>query len=268
MKIENLNLSALKYFIDAVEHQSITKSSQLNHVSRPAVSQAILRLEVWYGKALLEHEKRSFNLTPQGKIFFKKAKTIFENLQQDFAEQNSETKTFKMGCSFSLLDLIFPQIEPSIKDSLEPVIKIGRTAQLIESLKNNEINLAYVVDSGQSHHLHSLMIRKGHFQILSQSGKYEKTLITTEERNEVSAFKKYALKKKLNFTNHIQVESWTAAIRLAQLNLGCCLVPDFIHSTGLIPVRSAQWGAEYKISLLTKKNAELSPLEQKLLDLN
>lgn len=50
MKIENLNLSALKYFLDTVETKSLTKAADLNHVSRPAISQAILRLEDWVGK--------------------------------------------------------------------------------------------------------------------------------------------------------------------------------------------------------------------------
>lgn len=266
MKIENLNLNALKYFVDAVDSQSITKSSQINHISRPAVSQAILRLEDWYGKKLLQHEKRSFTPTHHGKILHKKAKRIFENIQYNLSENETESKSFKIGCSFSLLDLIYKKIEPLLQQSEEPFIKIGRTQQLIDSLKKQEINLAYVVDSGQNDILQSFEVKKGQFHILSQSGKIEQTLITTENRDEVSTFKKYVQKRKLNFKNHIQVESWTAAARLAQLNLGCCLVPDFINASDLTPVKSLNWGAKYKIAILTKKNIELSALEKKLID--
>ncbi len=107
MKIEDLNLSALKYFLDAVELQSVTLSAAKNHVSRPAVSQAILRLEQWYGKELLIHEKRRFGLTNDGKLFYQAAKKNFEIFKTGFTGVVSDT-SLKIGCSASLIDLVFP----------------------------------------------------------------------------------------------------------------------------------------------------------------
>lgn len=84
MKFENLNLTALKYYLDAYEKQSITQSSLINNVSRPAVSQSILRLEEWYGKKLLKHEKRNFEATPEGKNFYLIGKKITEDIKKIF----------------------------------------------------------------------------------------------------------------------------------------------------------------------------------------
>src|SRR5580698_8300834 len=111
MKIEDLSLSALKYFIDAVRLESITLSAEKNHVSRPAVSQAILRLEQWHGKILLGHEKRNFALTQAGREFYFLAQKAFENLEQGLLSKEVSSRSLNVGCSTSLLDLVFPKIE-------------------------------------------------------------------------------------------------------------------------------------------------------------
>ena len=82
MKIENLSLSAIKYFIDTVEAQSLSKAAEKNYVSRPAVSQSIRRLEEWAGKQFLGHSKRIFALTEDGQKFYRIAKTAYETFQK------------------------------------------------------------------------------------------------------------------------------------------------------------------------------------------
>ena len=111
MKIEELNLSALKYFLDAVELNSITLSADKNHVSRPAVSQAIIRLGGWYGRSLLSHEKRNFELTDDGKEFYQIAKVNYTNLKDGFSRSVTIDNTLRVGCSASLVELIFPKLK-------------------------------------------------------------------------------------------------------------------------------------------------------------
>ncbi len=110
MKIDELNLSALKYFLDAVELESITLSAEKNHISRPAVSQAIIRLGQWHGKPLLSHEKRFFKLTDDGREFYRLAKVNYMNFINGFSQLENTDKTLRVGCSASLIELIFPKL--------------------------------------------------------------------------------------------------------------------------------------------------------------
>lgn len=266
MKFENLNLTALKYYLDAYEKQSITQSSLINNVSRPAVSQSILRLEEWYGKKLLKHEKRNFEATPEGKNFYLIGKKITEDIKKSFNRNTLKKDTeLKIAISISVLDYLYQQIAPHLKSSINPLVKIAKTHELFELLKTQQVNLGFTVNTGQKNFFNSHTISSGFFKVLSQSKKSTDCLITTEKRPEVLAFKKYCKQHKIIFKNTIEVESWSAALKLAQMNLGCCLVPDFLSSAHLIDMPLPLFRYKYEIQMLHNKKKELSAVENSLL---
>jgi DNA-binding transcriptional LysR family regulator len=265
MKIEDLNLSALRYFIDAVELKSISQSALKNSVSRPAVSQAILRLGEWYGKRLLVHEKRNFELTRDGRDFYQRAKKSMAALELAILTKTDEVNTLKIGCSHSLMDLVLPQIDFAIKEASDPIVLIGKTDQLLNDLKEKKINMAFAIDHGKAASFKKSEFKSGEFVCLSRSGKFESRLITTETRPEVDSFLKYALKKRMRIESHIVVESWSVAIKLAQHNLGGCLVPDYMVSPPLKRIFLPQWRANYSAVLITSESVSLSSVEEKVL---
>jgi DNA-binding transcriptional LysR family regulator len=265
MKIQDLNLSAVKYFLDAVEAQSISRSSEINHISRPAVSQAILKLGDWYGKPLLEHEKRSFVLTKAGEEFYKKAKQAFGNLQEVLIKDIDKENSLKLGCSASLLELVFPRLEKFLKKSENPILKFGPTDQLFQDLRQGHVNMIFVVDKNASSEFKAHTFHQGKFQVLSKDGKLSSTLITTEPRRETESLQKYFAKRKIFFQTHMVVESWTMAHRLAELGVGCCLIPDFIRTKELKAVKTTGWGDDYTASFYARKSHELSELERSLI---
>jgi DNA-binding transcriptional LysR family regulator len=265
MKIEELSLAALKYYMDAVELKSITLSAQTNHVSRPAVSQAISRLEQWYGKPLLVHEKRLFELTPAGHEFYLKARRSYNDFKMGLTTKAADSKIFRIGCSSSLIELAFSKIEKSLKKAPEPIVKIGTTDQLLGYLEDHSIDIALALDTGKKNKFKKHEFKSGKFRCLSKSGSFENHLITTENRPEVESFQKYAAKNKIQFTSHIVVESWTVAAQMARFNLGCCLVPDFIETRSLKKVDTAGWNATYVAAAFTREDQALSSLEQESL---
>lgn len=266
MKLEDLSLSALKYFIDAVELESITLSAQKNHVSRPAVSQAIFRLEQWRGIALLEHEKRSFALTKAGREFYFVARSSFERMNDEFLKKSSTSKELKIGCSTSLLDLVFPKIKKNFSAAHNPVVKFGTTDQLVHCLKEGSINLAFVIDNEKHPTFRSFEFHQGFFHLISKTGNFENTLITTDDRPEVESFLKFTMKKKIVFQSHIRLEVWSLAAAFTQSTGGCCIVPDFILPAGLKSVRTNGWSAPYSARVFVRKMSELSPLEAEIVE--
>ena len=265
MKIEDLNLSALKYFLDAVELDSVTLSAEKNHVSRPAVSQAILRLEQWYGKALLLHEKRRFGLTDEGKKFYQQARLNFETLKDGFSQDASQGQSLKIGCSASLIDLVFPKIQSLIAKSPKPIIKIGSTPRLIEQLEQNQIHLAFLIPTHKISDYKAIDFYSGKFELRSKSGQINGPLIVTENRPETEDFDRFAIKKKIHFAHRIEVESWTAAHLLAEKMGGTCLVPNYIPKGSLRTVNAKGWAFQYKAQVLIRGKSLLSELESELL---
>lgn len=265
MKIEDLNLSALKYFLDAVHLESITLSAEKNHVSRPAVSQAILRLEQWYGKALLVHEKRKFGLTDEGNKFYQLAEQNFENLKHGFTRDLENDQALKIGCSASLIDLVFPKIQGLIDKSPQPLIKIGSTSRLLELLDQNQIHVAFLISTQKVSGYKTVDFHSGKFELRSKSRQISGPLIVTENRPETEDFGRFALKKKLSLGPRIEVESWSVAHRLAEKMGGMCLVPDYIAKGSLRTVTIRGWSHQYKAQVVFRREFLLSKLESDLL---
>ena len=82
MKWTDLNLSSLRYFVDAIELGSLTESANKNTVTRPAISQAIRRIESVIGYDLISHEKNALVLTDRGRVFLKQAKNALQVFEQ------------------------------------------------------------------------------------------------------------------------------------------------------------------------------------------
>ncbi len=266
MKIEDLNLSALKYFLDAVELDSITLSSERNHVSRPAVSQAILRLEDWYGHQLLAHKKRDFALTDEGIRFHQMAKHSFENLKKGFKNTYAPDFSLHIGCSASLIELVFPKIQSQVKKCPQPVIKIGPTHQLKQMLEQKQINIAFLISTSPKSNFNTFEFYSGNFELRSKSGRLAEPLIVTEKRPEVEAFAKFSAKTKLPLNHQIEVESWTVASRLAEMTDGTCLVPDYLPKASLKSVPMKAWKYHYSAQVLYRKKSLLSEVELELIE--
>src|SRR5689334_21141632 len=117
MKIQDTNLNLLRYFYDAARAGSVTLAAEKNHVSRPAVSQAILRLEKTLGFKLTRHTKRQLVLTDKGHLVARQCEAIFsavDHLGVEIAKsENKFTGTISLALSQSLAE---PYVFPLMKN--------------------------------------------------------------------------------------------------------------------------------------------------------
>ena len=65
----------LLYFVTVAEERHFTRAANRLHVTQPTLSQAIALLESDLGLQLLDRRRRAVELTPDGEIFLKKART-------------------------------------------------------------------------------------------------------------------------------------------------------------------------------------------------
>lgn len=74
-------LHQLRYFLAVVKYHNFTEAAEACHISQSAISQQIKALEHGLGVDLLIRKNRSFDLTPAGKIFYKKGVHIMEDYE-------------------------------------------------------------------------------------------------------------------------------------------------------------------------------------------
>ena len=77
-----MHFETLAIFCDVVRHQSFSRGAMANAVSQSAASQAIRHLEKRLGTQLIDRSKRPWQLTPEGKVFFKGCQEIVERYRE------------------------------------------------------------------------------------------------------------------------------------------------------------------------------------------
>lgn len=266
MKIESLDLYALKYFLDAVENQSLTRSAEINHVTRSAISQALVRLESWSGQRLITHEKKIFKLTTAGENFYRKMSQAYAGLKNSLESSGTIQNSIKIGCSASLSEyILIPQLKKMKSiDGLQ--IVTGTTGKLDHLLDEGELHISISIKDGHTFLKDELPISAGEFYLASRTGQMTDKLITTESRPEVLALKKSLVRLKAA-PSMIQVESWSLAAQLALELKMSCLIPDFLaKASDLKQVPLKGFKEKYQVSLRHRPRWELSPAELACID--
>ena len=77
-----MHLEALNIFCDVVRHQSFSRGAMANSISQSAASQAVRQIERRLGAQLIDRSKRPWQLTPEGKLFFKGCQEIVEQYHE------------------------------------------------------------------------------------------------------------------------------------------------------------------------------------------
>lgn len=143
---------------------------------------------------------------------------------------------------------------------MELRVQVGSSSQLKEFLEKGSINVALFIDSETTQGFESSVISNGKFGVFSKSGKFENTLIVTEDRPEVSALRKYLTKQKIS-VDLMRIESWSMAIKFAEILGASCLVPEFVPSMSFKKVRLLGFHEEYNVLLAYRRLELLSETE-------
>lgn len=136
----NINLELYRIFYVVAKHKHMTRASEELHISQPAISQSIKKLEEELGGVLFLRSNKGMELTEEGRMFFeyvKGALKLIKNAEIEFTSFKDLSKgEIKIGCSTTLTKLI---LLDSIKDfhSDYPGININITNDLTSNLIND-----------------------------------------------------------------------------------------------------------------------------------
>jgi len=136
----NIDLELYRVFYIVAKNKHMTKASEELHISQPAISQSIKKLEEQLGGTLFLRSNKGMELTEEGKMFYdyvKGALELINNAENEFTSFKDLSKgEIKIGCSSTLTKLI-------LLDSLKnfhndyPNINIDITNDLTNNLIND-----------------------------------------------------------------------------------------------------------------------------------
>ena len=150
----NVNLELYKTFYVVAKYKHMTKASEELHVSQPAISQAIKKLEEELGGALFVRSNKGMDLTEEGEMLYSYvsgALKLINDAENEFGSFKRLTKgELKIGCSASLTKLVLLQALKEFHQDY-PGIKINvvneLTSNLISDLKLGKLDFVIYNES-------------------------------------------------------------------------------------------------------------------------
>ena len=236
-----INLSHLKYFVDAVEAASLIGAAKRNHVTHSTISQGIKRLEGSLGVQLLLHKKRRFALTADGERLLKPCVSILQsvgNLRQACQSPGEVSGKLSFASSHSILSAGVLKAGLAMKRKYGGIslnFEIGRTQEIKEMILTRRVEFGITIDDGKLLDLNRVILKTGKFILVSSgsiSGGGEiPGFVLTRPRPETAvlavAYRK-KFKKELPILH--EVDSWNLVKEVVKSGEGIGLVPDFALS--------------------------------------
>ncbi|MCG7529913.1 LysR family transcriptional regulator [Psychrobium sp. MM17-31] len=145
-----MTLEQLKALQKVVELGTIQAAADALHKTQPALSMAIKKLEQQYGFALLDRSKYRLTLTPQGKVFYRQAKSLLLGAEQlesvgKHLAQGHEA-VFRVGydplCDSQFIIDILAKFQTQFPTTSFELIAGSRFSSL-EQLNNDEVDITF-----------------------------------------------------------------------------------------------------------------------------
>jgi DNA-binding transcriptional LysR family regulator len=141
----------MKVFCTVAETKSFSKTSEIVHLTQPAVSLQIQALEEYYETKLFDRTSNSITLSPAGEVLYKYAKYIlalYAAAEKEIGKITGHTKgNVTIGASTTIGNHIMPSVILSFKKTY-PKIKINvyieSTRKIMDLLNTGTIELGLV----------------------------------------------------------------------------------------------------------------------------
>lgn len=239
-----MQLQALKYFLDACRLQSMTAAALLNHVSRPAISQAIKKLEGDLNTPLLHHKKRGFDLTAAGQRVSQSASHVFDSVEllKTVAlgkSQSEMTGSLRIGVARVLSTYRFDDALASLKQDHPKVqlrLRLHNSELLLDQLESRDLDIAVIISDETRAGLTAEVLEEGSFVLLRPKSFLHGsvTYALSERRPETDSLRRlFKAKYQRDLPIFAEVPSWDAIWNWIQRGHCGGLIPDlFLRRTG------------------------------------
>ena len=189
----NIDLELYRVFFTVAKHKHMTKASEELHISQPAISQSIKKLEDQLGGTLFLRSNKGMELTSEGKMFYEYVKSALElinNAENEFTSFKDLSKgEVKIGCSTTLTKLVLIN---ALKDfhlnypNININITNGLTSNLINDLKLGKLDFVIFNESNiKETNLNLQKVKELKQGFVYNPEYYDDTINTFEDLNNV-----------------------------------------------------------------------------------
>jgi len=146
-----LNPLWLKTFITLIDTGHFTKTAEKLFMTQPGVSQHISKLENACGHSLIARNKKSFEVTEQGRLVYQYAQHLSKsehNLLEQLAFDNAHAGQCSLACSGALALILYPKLLNLQVQHSQLVVKLkaAPNEQILNEVQTGVIDLGIVTN--------------------------------------------------------------------------------------------------------------------------
>lgn len=157
-----MNLKRLQTFVHVTERRCFTDVADLMNVTQSGVSRQIKTLEEEVGIMLINRNTSFVELTPAGRLVYKRAKSLlleWEQLLEECQDMKHELSgVLRVGASTIPGSYLLPKIIKAFQDKYPKVdffVKTGDSSTILTALENKQMDIAIVGRKPEKSHIHA-----------------------------------------------------------------------------------------------------------------
>ncbi len=136
----------LQTFLTVVELRSYTLAAQALHITQPAVSQHIRKLEEHYGVQLIDFTGHQLSLTQAGELMYRYAAFQSANERRLVEQLSKQVRALRVGATLSIADYYLPPLlAPVLARGFRPLIlRVGNTEEMLDACVQGKLDCALI----------------------------------------------------------------------------------------------------------------------------
>lgn len=152
-------------FLAVVELGSYTAAAQVLHLTQPAVTQHIQKLEQHYACKLMDSSGRGARPTKAGQLLYEYLSLQQANQQRFQGIMANLTQPLTLGATLSIADYYLPQrlVEYMLGENKPLGVVVSNTAHLLEQLHKGQLDCALIEGRVEPTLLESRVFSQAHF---------------------------------------------------------------------------------------------------------
>lgn len=161
MNIAGLTLRDLQYVVAVATHGHFGKAAKACHVSQPALSGQIKKIEDYLGVTLFERSMRRIATTEVGQAVAQQARVVLEEAEKILSAAKITHEplagSFRLGAIATLGPYLLPHLLGPLRRTfpkLELILREGLTEGLLEELRAGQLDAVLAADTFADDGLH------------------------------------------------------------------------------------------------------------------
>ena len=151
----DLDPAHLRSFLAIVDYGGYHRAAEALHLTQPAVSRHMRRLEGQLGEPLFAKRGRGVELTPYGERAAQELRDVLAAHDRALARlgRGDDGDPFVLGTIENLVDPVLPELIAAARAELGErtlQLRVDRSASLVERLRRGEVDAAIVLDPGDA----------------------------------------------------------------------------------------------------------------------